>query len=113
MDDDNLGLKPEFLVNLYLSIDSKVKQLAPNYMRHELSISQDGRIKSKFYILVSNRMAPHLINAVQQRINLENGIDLRSYLAKLQEQVMSQLFGSHGQEPVNIQFDTRSFFPRV
>ena len=30
MDHDNLGLKPEFLVNLYLSIDSKVKQLAPN-----------------------------------------------------------------------------------
>jgi hypothetical protein len=113
MEDDNLGLKPEFLVSLYSSIDSKARELAPNNIRTELAISQDGRIKTKFYIVVSNRMAPHLINAVQQQINIEKGIGLRSYLAKLQERLMCQLFGPQEQGAISIQFDTRSFFPRV
>lgn len=113
MDDDKLELKPDFLVKMYTAIDSKARQLAPQNVRNELAISQDGRIKTKFYITVSNRMAPHFINAVQQQINIESGIGLRSYLVKLQEQVMSQLFGAQEQGAINIQFDTRSFFPRV
>ena len=111
--DDKLELKPEFLISLYEGIDSKARQLAPQYVKNELAISQDGRIKTNFYIVVSNRMAPHFISAVQQQIDIENGIGLRSYLVKLQEQVMSKLFGDHDQQPINIEFDTRSFFPRV
>jgi len=113
MDDDKLGLKPEFLIGMYTAIDSKARQLAPESVRRELAISQDGRIKTKFYIVVSSRMAPHLINAVQQQINGQQGQGLRSYLSKLQEQVMSHMFGPQEQSSINIQFDTRSFFPRT
>jgi hypothetical protein len=56
-------------------------------------------------------MAPHFINAIQQQINIEEGIGLRLYLSKLQEQLMSQLFGQHDETSINIQFDTKSFFP--
>ncbi|HUG97114.1 MAG TPA: hypothetical protein VMJ94_06195, partial [Nitrososphaera sp.] len=54
--------------------------------------SQDGRIKTRFYIQVSNRMAPHLITAIQQQAESESGIGMKSYFYKLQEQVMSQMF---------------------
>jgi hypothetical protein len=112
-EDNNLGLRPEFLVNLYMIIDFKSKEMAPQNVRNELAITQDGRMKTKFYIALSNRMAPYFINAVQQQINIESALGLRSYLTKLQEQVMSQLFGSEAQGPINIQFDTSSFFPSV
>lgn len=92
MEDDNLGVKPEVLVGMYKAIDAKVRRLAPQEIKNELVISQDGGIKTKFYIQVSDRMAPHLIAAVQQHANSETGISLKSYFYKLQEQVMSQMF---------------------
>jgi len=113
VDDDKLGVKPEFLVSMYAAMDSKARQIAPENVKNELAISQDGRIKTKFYIVVSSRMAPHLINAIQQQINAQQGQGLRSYLSKLQEQVMSQMFGPQEQGSINIQFDTKSFFPRA
>ena len=92
MDDDKLGVKPEVLVGMYTAIDAKARQLAPQEIRNELIISQDGRIKTKFYIQVSNRMAPHIIAAIQQQTESEHGIGMRSYFYKLQEQIMSQMF---------------------
>lgn len=92
MDDEKLGVKPEVLVGMYTAIDSKARQLAPQEIRNELVISQDGRIKSRFYIRVSDRMAPHLIAAIQQQADSESGIGMKSYFYRLQEQVMSQMF---------------------
>lgn len=92
MDDDKLEVKPEVLVGMYTAIDVKARQLAPQEIKNELTISQDGRIKSKFYIQVSNRMAPHLIAAIQQQADSEQGIGMKSYFYKLQEQIMSQMF---------------------
>ena len=92
MDDDKLGIKPDLLVGMYSAIDGKAKQMAPQNVRGELAISQDGKIKTKFYITVSNRMAPFLITAVQQHTDSEYGIGLRTYFQKLQEQVMAQMF---------------------
>jgi len=92
IDDDKLGVKPEVLVGIYNSIDARARQLAPQDIRRELIVSQDGRIKSKFYIQVSNRMAPHLIAAIQQRADSESGIGMKSYFYNLQEQVMSHMF---------------------
>jgi len=112
MDDDKLGLKPEFLVGMYSEINTKARQLAPQDVKSELAISQDGKIKTRFYITVSNRMGSHLINAIQQQINAQQGQALRSYLSKLQEQIMSQMFGPQEQGAINIQFDSKSFFPR-
>ena len=87
MDDDKLGVKPEVLVGMYTAIDAKARQLAPQEIKNELIISQDGRIKSKFYVQVSNRMAPHLIAAIQQQADSEHGIRMRSYFYKLQKQI--------------------------
>jgi len=92
MDDDKIGVKPETLVGMYTAIDAKARQMAPQDVRRELIISQDGRIKTRFYIQVSNRMAPHLIAAIQQQAESESGIGMKSYFYKLQEQVMSQMF---------------------
>ena len=92
IDDDKLGVRPEVLVGLYNSIDARTRQLAPQDIRSELIISQDGKISSKFYIRVSNRMAPHLITAIQQQADSESGIGMKSYFYNLQEQVMSQMF---------------------
>lgn len=91
-DSDKLGVKPEVLVSMYTTIDAKARQLAPQDFKRELVISQDGRIKSRFYIRVSNRMAPHLIAAIQQQADSESGIGMKSYFYKLQEQLMSQMF---------------------
>lgn len=92
MDDDKLGVKPEALVGMYAAIDAKARQMAPQDVRRELIISQDGRIKTRFYIQVSNRMAPHFIAAIQQQAESESWIGMKSYFYKLQEQVMSQMF---------------------
>jgi hypothetical protein len=92
MDDDKLGIKPEVLVGMYNVIDSKARQLAPEETRSELAISQDGRNKTKFYVAVSSRMAPYFIAAIQQHVDSDYGIGLRSYFHKLQEQIMSQMF---------------------
>jgi hypothetical protein len=92
MDDDKLGVKLEVLVGMYTAIDAKARQLAPQDIKRELIISQDGRIKSRFYIQVSNRMAPHLIAAIQKQADSESGIGMKSYFYKLQEQIMAQMF---------------------
>lgn len=92
MDDDKLGVKPEVLVGMYTAIDAKARQLAPQEVRNELVITQDGGIKSRFYIRVSDRMAPHLIAAIQRQADSESGSGMRSYFYRLQEQIMSQMF---------------------
>jgi len=92
MDDEKLGLKPEVLAGMYRAIDSKARSLAPPQVKNELMISQDGRIKTKFYIRVSDRMAPHLIAAIQQQADSEAGSGMKSYFYKLQEQIMAQMF---------------------
>lgn len=92
MDDDKTGVKPEVLAGMYSAIDAKARQLAPQDVKRELTIAQDGRIKTKFHIQVSSRMAPHLISAIQQQADSQQGIGLKSYFYKLQEQVMAQMF---------------------
>jgi hypothetical protein len=92
MDDKNLGLKPEVLIGMYAFIEAKARQLAPEHIRNELIISQDNKMKSQFLIQVSNRMAPHFISAIQQQADMQQGIGLKSYFYKLQEQIMSQMF---------------------
>jgi hypothetical protein len=92
MDDDKLGVKPEVLAGMYATIDAIARRLATQELKNELVISQDGRIKTRFYIRVSNRMAPHLIAAVQKQADSETGIGMKSYFYKLQEQIMSEMF---------------------
>lgn len=92
MDDDNIGIKPEVLVGMYTTIDTTARQMAPHEVRRELMISQDGKIKTRFYIQVSNRMAPHFIAAIQQQAESESWTGMKSYFNKLQEHVMSQMF---------------------
>jgi hypothetical protein len=89
-----LGVKTDFLLSMYKEIDAKASQLAPVEMRNELLISQDGVDKTTFHVKVSDRMAPHLISAIQHQIERGYGVALRSYLYKLQEQIMAQLFGN-------------------
>ena len=108
MEDDKLGVKPEVLVGMYLAINTSAEQLAPPEVRQELRISQDGKIKSKFYVQVSSRMAPYLIEAIQKQADSQVGIGLKSYFYKLQEQIMSQLLGSQEQiTNFNIQYEGR------
>jgi hypothetical protein len=38
-------------------------------------------------------MAPHLLQAIQQQIGHKAGMDFGLYFQKLQEQLMSQMFG--------------------
>jgi hypothetical protein len=97
MDDERIEVKPEVLVGMYSSIDIKARQLAPQNVKRELIISQDGRIKNRFHLQVSNRMAPHLISAIQQHVDSESGIGVKSYFYKLQEQIMAQLLGPQEQ----------------
>lgn len=105
MDDDKTGVKPQVLVGMYSAIYAKSRQLAPEDIRSELAIFQDRSIMTKFHIKVSSRMAPHLISAIQQHADSLQGIGLKSYFYKLQEQIMAQLFKNDGQTtPVRITF---------
>lgn len=101
MDDETLGLKPETFLKIYAAIESDTRQAAPAEIRHELRISQDARIKTRFYIAVSDRMSTHLIGAVQKQTQTEYGVGLKSYLYKLQEQLMSQMFAG-ASDTINI-----------
>lgn len=105
MDDDKLGVKPEVLFKLYSRIDASAREMAPADIRHELRISQNPRIKTRFEILVSDRMAPFLIKAVQQQTDAEYGMGLKSYFYKLQEQIMTQLLGPLDQTTFNIRYE--------
>lgn len=91
MDDDKCEIKPDMLFRIYGAIEAKAKKSAPPVASHELRISQDAKIKTRFYIAVSDRMAPHLVSAVQQQIG-GYGVGLKSYFYKLQEQLMAQMF---------------------
>ena len=92
IEDDKLGVKPEVLLGMYTVIDAKARQLAPQQVGKELIISQDNKIKDRFYIQVSNSMAPYFISAIQQQAETQQGMGLKSYFYKLQEQIMSQMF---------------------
>lgn len=103
MDEENLGLKPETLLNIYRTIESDAKQAAPAAIRHDLVISRDARISTRFYIAVSDRMSTHLISAVQKQTLTEYGVGLKPYLYKLQERLMSQMFAG-ARDVINIKF---------
>jgi len=91
MDDEKAEVKPEALFRIYGAIEAQARQMAPPAIAGELRISQDARIKTRFYIAVSERMAPHLVSAVQKQID-SYGVGLKSYFYKLQEQLMAQMF---------------------
>lgn len=91
---NELGVKNEFLLAAYSSIDEKARQLAPQEIRDQLLISQDPRVKTTFHVKVSNRMAPYLINAIQQQNDSGYGIALRSYFYRFQEAIMAQMFSN-------------------
>lgn len=101
MDDEKLDLKPAVLFKMYGAIDAQARQLASADIKHELRISQDGRIKTRFYIAVSDRMAPHLLSAVQKQAEAESG--LKNYLHKLEEQLMAQMFAG-ASDQINVRF---------
>ncbi|MEO9363734.1 MAG: hypothetical protein ABI348_07525 [Nitrososphaera sp.] len=100
MDDEKLGVKPEILFRIYGQIEAQAKDSAPVQIRNELRISQDARIKTRFYIAVSDRMAQHLIAAVQKQAS-GDATGLRSYFYKLQEQLMAQMFAG-AKDTINI-----------
>lgn len=102
MDDEKLELRPEVIFKIYGSIQAQAKQVAPVDVRQELRISQDGRIKTKFYVTVSDRMVPHLLTAVQKQAETEGGT-LKSYLYKLEEQLIAQMCAGKG-DGMNIRF---------
>jgi len=93
MDDDKLELKPELVFEMYGAIYSKARELAPQEIRTELRIAQDGRIKTRFHILASDRMAPHLLSAIQWKAESVQGMALKSYFHRLEEQVMAEMLG--------------------
>lgn len=97
LNDDKTGVKPDVLVGMYSAIAAKSRQLAPQDIKRELAIFQDGRVKTTFHIQVSNRMAPHLIQAIQQQADSQQGIGLKSYFYKLQEEIMAQLLSNDEQ----------------
>lgn len=90
MDDERLGVRPEALFRIYGTIEAEAREAAPAEIRNEVRISQDARIKTRFYVAVSDRMAPHLIMAIQRQAERSPG--LKPYLYKLQEQLMAQTF---------------------
>lgn len=102
MDEEKLGIKPDVLFKVYQTIDTKARQLAPKELNEELKLAQDGRSKTRFYVTVSKRMAPHLMEAIQLSITADYGLELSSYLQKLQEQLMVQLFGPYEQTTFNV-----------
>jgi len=68
MEDNKQELKQDLLRNLYHSIDSKAREIAPEPIRNELRISHDKRLNTVFYLSVSNRMAPYLLEAIENRL---------------------------------------------
>jgi hypothetical protein len=102
MDDEKIGVKHEILFRIYSQIEAQAKNSAPVDVRNELRISQDARIKTRFYIAVSNRMAQYLIAAIQEQAS-GDATGLRSYFYKIQEQLMSEMFAG-GKDTINISF---------
>jgi hypothetical protein len=55
-------------------------------------------------------MAPYLVNSIQQNTDPSYGIALKSYLNKLQEQIMSQMLGPLEQVTnFNIRYEGKLF----
>ena len=105
MDDDKQELRPQVVFDMYSDVYSKARELAPQDVRHELRITQDGRIKTRFYIAVSDRMAPHLLSAPQKQAESVDG-SARAYFHRLQSQIMSQMFGPQDSTPTfNITYE--------
>jgi hypothetical protein len=102
MDDEKAEIKPETLFKIYAAIEAQAKQAAPPAINQELRIAQDARIKTRFYITVSDRMAQHLVSAVQKQIDAY-GVGLKSYFYKLQEQLMAQMFAG-AKDTISISF---------
>jgi hypothetical protein len=100
MDDEKLGVKPEILFRIYGQIEAEAKESAPAEIRAELRIAQDAKIKTRFYIAVSDRMAQHLMSVVQKHAS-GDAVGLRSYFYKLQEHLMAQLFAG-AKDTINI-----------
>jgi hypothetical protein len=92
MEADKLDLKPELVAKLYSDIDLRARQISGGQYEQELRISRDAKDVFRFYVSVSERMAPSLISAVQQSIEKCSGIGLRSHFYKLQELIMAELF---------------------
>jgi hypothetical protein len=93
----DLGVKTDFLVSSYNSIYNGARKAAPPQFNNELMIIQDGKVKTTFYIKVSNRMAPFLIKAVQDQTRPEYGVALKGYFHRLQDQIMAQMFSNVGE----------------
>lgn len=91
MDDEKLAVKPEVLFRIYGAIETQAKSVAPAAIKNELRISQDARIKTRFYVVVSERMAQHLLTAVQKQVD-GDASGLKAYFYRLQEQLMGQMF---------------------
>lgn len=94
---EDLGVKTEFLVATYNSILSSARSTAPREIGNELVVAQDAAVKSTFHLRVSTRMAPYLIKAIQDQNQPGYGVALKSYLHRLQEQIMTQLFSGAGE----------------
>lgn len=99
MDDEKQAARPETLFKIYGAIETQARNAAPAAIKSELRISQDARIKTRFYVAVSERMAPHLLTAVQKQVD-GDASGLRAYFYKLQEQLMAQMFA--GAKDINI-----------
>ena len=108
MDDDKLGIKPEAVFDMYSAIYSKARELAPEGVKNELRINQDGKIKTRFYITVSDRMAPHLLSAIQWKVEAVHGTELKSYFHRFESQVVAQMFGTQD-STFNITYDGKLF----
>ena len=93
----DLGVKTDFLLASYNSIYLGAKKAAPPQISNELVIAQDGSTKTTFHIIVSNIMAPYLINAIQDQTQPGYGVALKSYFHRLQEQIMAQMFSNVGE----------------
>jgi len=106
MDDDKLDVKPEALASMYSWIDTRARQIAGPDVGQGLRITRDGRIKSRYHIVFSDQMTPHLISAVQQFADSQSSLALKTYFQKLQEHLLAQMFGDLGQPTVfNIRYE--------
>ncbi len=104
MDDEKLELRPQAVFDMYSDIYARARELAPQEARSELRITQDGRIKTCFYIAVSDRMAPHLLFATQKQAEIVQGT-ARAYFYKLQSQLMSEMFGPESATTFDIRYE--------
>ena len=92
--DDRLGIKLPVLTNMYTQIETKAKQLSGPQFQNELLIQRTGPDGKRFQIMVSDRMAPHLLASIQETINQIGGASVRAHFQGLQESLMKQMFAN-------------------